>query len=377
MRMLDVRFVLSLIISACLACGILFYDKLLLPGLFYVVVVMVVCVCVVSIVSVVVVVVICCCCLLNLLLLAWTHLFRKGFTWSVSSHCCSGFIFIFLDLAACSVTTFATIAAHELKGTYASHFHWPPNAAVSGTIGQSERHVSLSLSLSPSLFLSLSLSLSLSFLHLFHFSLPFFPLSPMASSCLSAQLFPQGYRSHIVSTACEWAVGLLFLVFFLTFCKDFQRISLDVRLRLRLQSDMVVSGSRHAQGQVRLNGAQEDNQDDVWWMFTHVTIFVISFCIWFPRNDLSLQLLPNLLCLLCMYFKQSIFLHKRTCLSLADSLSTLTFSSYINCQTLSLIFFVCLFVLFLFLCLSQAGSNMLRSLVVSSGIYCNFVNFPS
>lgn len=45
----------------------------------------------------------------------------------------------------------------------------------------------------------------------------------------------QGYPAHITSTLGEWVMCISFLIFYLTYVRDFQKAQLEVNTRLRVQ----------------------------------------------------------------------------------------------------------------------------------------------
>ncbi|XP_065191496.1 DNA damage-regulated autophagy modulator protein 2-like [Sycon ciliatum] len=75
-----------------------------------------------------------------------------------------------------------------------------------------------------------------------------------------------GYEAHIASTVSEWAMGFLFAIFFLTFFKEFQRINLDVHIRLRLHEDFSFGVDRQPlnEGIARLDEENNHGDDGVW-----------------------------------------------------------------------------------------------------------------
>lgn len=50
----------------------------------------------------------------------------------------------------------------------------------------------------------------------------------------------QEYAVHVLSTACEWLMCLMFLLYFLTFHMEFRQISLDVSVKARYHHTDIV-----------------------------------------------------------------------------------------------------------------------------------------
>lgn len=57
-------------------------------------------------------------------------------------------------------------------------------------------------------------------------------LNEMSQNCSLFPLSHKGYVLHMITTAAEWSMSFSFFGFFLTYIRDFQKISLRVEANL-------------------------------------------------------------------------------------------------------------------------------------------------
>jgi len=61
-------------------------------------------------------------------------------------------------------------------------------------------------------------------------------------------IFPQGYQAHLASTFSEWFMSICFLLYFLTFFREFQKIT--VHIQVRPKNAEIFSSGQHDEARI-------------------------------------------------------------------------------------------------------------------------------